>query len=78
MGWPKGKKKGVDGTVAEEVKPYEYIDPINPAKEDVISQEVPVGAKYICRDCKHDENIHYEGRDRQCNTSGCRCVRLAR
>lgn len=67
MAWPKGvpKKKAID-QVSEEKSVENIKEPEQPKEEK--------RSFYICRVCKHSDEIHYEGRDRQCNTEGCRCT----
>lgn len=31
-----------------------------------------------CAGCGHHESMHFEGKHRQCNTSGCACLQLSK
>ncbi len=72
MGWPKGKKKGVDGKVVDSSQPEEQLSRPATVVEAGLSEE------YICKTCGHSQSMHYDGRDRQCNTSGCACQKVIR
>lgn len=69
MGWPKGKKKGEDGrAVSPEIE--------QPEQEETAPEVA--GTEYACRACGHPDKLHYEGKERQCNSSGCICTRMTR
>lgn len=67
MGWPKGQKRTDKHVNLDTVAP-----PV--VSNEVVEVEHPfVFSSQHCKTCGHSTDIHYEGRDRQCNTSGCRC-----
>lgn len=70
MGWPKGKKR-------DEAPAVQYVEPISEVAPAKRAEPEPTNSTN-CRGCSHGEHLHYEGRDRQCNSSGCRCTRLVK